>query len=245
MWHRMSTLVDSRKSLDTIPGLVWSSTPDGYISYLNQRWLEFTGFTLEQGVGWGWRAAIHPDDLPALEAFWRSLLTAGTEGETEARLKRFDTTYRWFLFRAVPGFTDAGELEEWYGQTTYIDDVKRTEARLAGESHVLKIAARGKPLAAVLQALCHLVEENFDDRLCGIVLVDPGGTTLVHGAAPSLPDSYNMAIHGKPVSTDSGPCAMAAASGRWRHCSNSGFAQQPGGKSSGNTNISISSSEPP
>lgn len=212
-WHGMSTLIDSRKALDTIPGLVWSSAPDGYISYLNQRWLEFTGFTLEQGVGWGWRDAIHPDDLPALEAYWRSLLPTGTEGETEARLKRFDGSYRWFLFRAVPVFTDEGELEEWYGQTTDIDDLKRTEARLAGESRVLKIAASGKPLATVLEALCLLVEDNFDSRLCGIVLVDPGGLKMVHGAAPSLPGSYSAAIHGRPVSVDSGPCAMAASLG--------------------------------
>jgi PAS domain S-box-containing protein len=203
----------SRLALDSIPGMVWSSTPDGYVSYLNQRWLDFTGFSLEQAVGRGWNAAIHPDDLPALAAYWESVLASRTEGEVKARLRRFDGVYRWFLFRVVPVLRADGEIEEWFAQTTDIDDLKRTEARLAGEAHVLKIAARGTPLAAVLEALCYLVEENFADRLCGIILVDPSGTKLVHGAAPSLPSSYNQAIHGRPVTVDSGPCAMAASLG--------------------------------
>ncbi len=59
----MSTLIDSRKALDTIPGLVWSSAPDGYISYLNQRWLEFTGWPANELPGHRWIQLIHPDDV--------------------------------------------------------------------------------------------------------------------------------------------------------------------------------------
>ena len=88
---------DHRLVIDTIPGLVWSALPDGYIDFLNQRWREYTGLTLAQASGWGWQIAIHPDDLPELVNYWRSVLTSGQPGETEARLRRYDGAYRWFL----------------------------------------------------------------------------------------------------------------------------------------------------
>lgn len=97
-----------RLVIDTIPGLVWSALPDGHIDYLNQRWIDYTGLTLEQASGWGWEAAIHAEDLPGLRAYWKSILTAGTAGEYEVRLRRADGQYRWFLFRGVP-LRDEGE----------------------------------------------------------------------------------------------------------------------------------------
>src|SRR5439155_8621372 len=118
-----------RLAIDTIPGLVWSALPDGRIDFLNQRWREYTGLALDQAGGWGWRAAIHPEDLPGLESYWRSLLASGEPGEKEARLRRADSVYRWFLFRAVPLY-DAGTLVKWYGQTTDIDDRKQAEQRV-------------------------------------------------------------------------------------------------------------------
>ncbi|HEY0944577.1 MAG TPA: PAS domain-containing protein [Opitutaceae bacterium] len=117
-------------AIDTIPGLVWSARPDGHIDFLNRRWLDYTGMALEEACGWGWRAAIHPDDLPALESYWRSVLASGQPGETEARLRRFDGVYRWFLFRGVPLYAASGKLIKWYGQTTDIDDRKRAEEQL-------------------------------------------------------------------------------------------------------------------
>lgn len=115
------------EAIDTIPGLVWSVLPDGEVDFLNQRWREYTGLTLEQARGWGWRTAIHPEDLPGLETYWRSVLAAGEPGEIETRLRRFDGNFRWFLFRAVPLFDGAGKLVKWYGQNTDIDDRKRAE----------------------------------------------------------------------------------------------------------------------
>ena len=119
-----------RLAIDTIPGLVWSAFPDGHIDFLNQRWREYTGLTLEEASGWGWRVAIHDEDLSVLESYWRSVLASGKPGETEARLRRFDGVYRWFLFRAVPLYDATGNLVKWYGQTTDIDDRKRAEVQV-------------------------------------------------------------------------------------------------------------------
>jgi len=92
-----------------------------------------------------------------------------------------------------------------------IDDRKRAETLLAGENRLLEMLATGCTLSEILDALCRLIEHIASGSLCGIVLVDPISNRLKHGAAPSLPPSYNESIHGRPVNLFSGPCAMAAS----------------------------------
>lgn len=93
---------------------------------------------------------------------------------------------------------------------TASEDRKRAETLLAGENRLLEMLATGCTLSEFLDALCRLIEDIASGSLCGIVLVDPIGNRLQHGAAPSLPLSYNESIHGRPVNLLSGPCAMAA-----------------------------------
>lgn len=90
------------------------------------------------------------------------------------------------------------------------EDRKQAEALLAGENRLLEMLATGCTLSEFLDALCRLIENIASGSLCGIVLVDPISNRLKHGAAPSLPLSYNESIHGRPVNIYSGPCAMAA-----------------------------------
>jgi formate hydrogenlyase transcriptional activator len=94
---------------------------------------------------------------------------------------------------------------------TDVEDPKRAGTLLAGENRLLEMLATGCTLTEFLDALCRLIEEIASGTLCGIVLVDPIGNRLQHGAAPSLPLSYNKSIHGRPVNLFSGPCAMAAS----------------------------------
>jgi formate hydrogenlyase transcriptional activator len=91
-----------------------------------------------------------------------------------------------------------------------VEDRKQAEALLAGENRLLEMLATGSTLSEILDALCRLIENIASGSLCGIVLVDPISNRLKHGAAPSLPPSYNESIHGRPVNIYSGPCAMAA-----------------------------------
>jgi len=91
-----------------------------------------------------------------------------------------------------------------------IEDRKQAETLLAGENRLLEMLATGCTLSEILDALCRLIEDIASGSLCGIVLVDPISNRLKHGAAPSLPLSYNESIHGRPVNLYSGPCAMAA-----------------------------------
>ncbi len=113
--------------IDTIPTLTWSMFPDGSNEFLNKKWHEFTGLPVEESHGWNWQIAFHPDDLPALLKRWTEMLGAGEPGETEARIRRFDGVYRWFLIRAEPFRDETGAIVRWYGTSTDIHDRKRAE----------------------------------------------------------------------------------------------------------------------
>jgi PAS domain S-box-containing protein len=198
-----------RLAIDTIPGLVWTALPDGYVDFLNARWCEYTGLSMEMAVGWGWQSAIYSEDLPGLLAIWKENLASGDPCEAVARLRRFDGELRWFLFRAVPFHDTQGKLVKWYGQTIDIDEHKRAEALLAGEKRLLEMIAKGDALPSILSTLCRLVEEIASGCICTIMLEDSVGASLPQDAAPSLPSIYNGLMHGGTVNVQSGPFGMA------------------------------------
>ncbi|MBW4661593.1 MAG: GAF domain-containing protein [Drouetiella hepatica Uher 2000/2452] len=202
-----------RIAVDSIPELVWTSRSDGHIDFLNQRWREYTGLNLEEASGWGWQQAVLPQDLVRLLTYWNSILASGEPGETEARLRRHDGDYRWFLFRAIPLRDAAGAVLKWYGTNTDIEDRKRAEALLAGEKQIFEMIAKSQPLCRTLDALCHLVGELSPGSLCSILLLDWDEYRFRHGAAPTLPDSYNRAMDGRVFEFSSGACARAARQG--------------------------------
>ena len=116
-----------RLVIDTIPALVWSKLPDGSADFLNQRFREYTGLSVEEGLGEGWLKAIHPDDRASSIDVWREAFAGGKFFELEARLRRADGEYLWFLFRGAPLRDQAGKIVKWYGTSTDIDDRRRAE----------------------------------------------------------------------------------------------------------------------
>src|ERR1700747_613859 len=126
------------KIIDTIPTHAWCTLPDGTGIFWNRRWLEYTGLSLEVVRGWGWQKAIHPEDLQEITDKWIGFLAAGQPGEVEGRLRRFDGVYRWFLFRAEPLRDESGNIVNWYGTDTDIDDLKRAEANLRKDEEELR-----------------------------------------------------------------------------------------------------------
>jgi PAS domain S-box-containing protein len=116
-----------RSVIDTIPGLVWSKFPDGSTDFLNQRFLEYTGLSREDGLGEGWLKAIHPQDRASSIDKWRAAFAAGEPFEFESQLRRADGEYLWFLFRGAPLRDETGKIVKWYGSTTEIEDRKRAE----------------------------------------------------------------------------------------------------------------------
>ncbi|MEN3334600.1 MAG: hypothetical protein V7641_3965 [Blastocatellia bacterium] len=118
-----------RLIIDTIPVMAWSSRPDGTVDFLNQRWVDYAGLSLEQFVA-DPMAPIHPQDTPRVMEKWLARMALGEEYEDEMRLRRADGEYRWFLVRNAPLRDESGKVIKWYGVSTDIDDRKRAEEQL-------------------------------------------------------------------------------------------------------------------
>jgi formate hydrogenlyase transcriptional activator len=121
---------DIRLLVDTIPVSVWLTRPDGSAEFFNQRWLEYTGLPREQALDWGWKVAIHPEDLPRMLETFQEALNLRRSFEVEGRFRRWDGEFRWFLFRGTPLLDGSGDVVKWYGTNTDLEDRKRAEEKL-------------------------------------------------------------------------------------------------------------------
>ncbi len=127
-----------RKIIDTIPTLAWCNLTDGSNDFVNRRWSDYTGLSQEEVKRVGCKVAIHPEDLPKWLDQWRALIASGAGGEIEARLRRHDGAYRWFLIRVEPLQEESGETLRWYGTNTDIEDRKRTEEKLREDEREIR-----------------------------------------------------------------------------------------------------------
>src|SRR5437899_2827420 len=118
-----------RLVIDTIPTMAWSVRPDGVVDFLNKRWVDYSGLTLERYVQ-DPTGPIHPEDIPRVLKKWRAAMAAGESSEDEMRLRRADGEYRWFLVRTVPLRDEQGKIVKWYGTSADIEDRKRAEDAL-------------------------------------------------------------------------------------------------------------------
>lgn len=120
----------SRALIDAIPQQIWSGPPDGSLDFCNEQWRSYTGLTLEELRGEGWRSMLHPDDRDRVLKAWQVSVTHGIPYEQEERHRRADGEYRWFLSRGVPMRDAEGRIVRWYGTNTDIEDRKRAEEEL-------------------------------------------------------------------------------------------------------------------
>jgi formate hydrogenlyase transcriptional activator len=201
---------DVRLVVDAIPTLVWSARPDGSAKFFNQRWLDYTGLSAEQARDSGWTVALHPEDRSRLMDYWGRLLATGEAGEIEARLRRYDGEYRWFLFRAEPVRDNHGDIFKWYGANTDIEDRKRAEALLAAEKRTLEMIANGVRLADILESLCDTIDAQAGNIISAVMLLDTDGVHLSPVAAPRLPKGWIEAITPLKIGPGIGSCGSAA-----------------------------------
>ncbi len=136
------------------------------------------GLSAEQASDWGWTAAVHPEDMDGLAAAWQRILTSDAPGEAEARLRRHDGAYRWFLFRANPLRDESGTVVKWYGVNTDIEDRKRAEAELRRAYDSFADAQR---LSRTGSFVTDLVgdDHNWSDEAYRIFEFEPGTKVTV------------------------------------------------------------------
>lgn len=117
--------------IDTIPALVWGASPDDSHDFVNRRWVEYTGLSVKESLGAGWRRVFHAESVNGFEHEWRAALMDKRPLEAEVRLRNAVGQYLWFSTVATPVCDTLGNVVKWYGTHTDIEDRKSTEALLA------------------------------------------------------------------------------------------------------------------
>src|SRR5580698_5282593 len=140
--RRESEPLNIQLLVDSIPALIHTARPDGYLDYFNKPWLEYLGVTLDKVSGWNWTAFIHPEELDGIVARWRACLASGEVFEYETRVRRANGEYRWMFHRKVPLRSDRGNIVKWYGSSMDIDERKTAEVELRRSKAQLADAQR-------------------------------------------------------------------------------------------------------
>jgi PAS domain S-box-containing protein len=169
-----------RTTIDTIPALVLSAWPDGTMDFINAHWSE-QGFC-EQDLLSDWSSLVHPDDLPELTAKRQNSLASGDFYEAEARFRRLDGSYRWFLVRALSLRDESGRPVKRYATATDIEDRKRAE-------HALR---RSEALLAETQELTHTGSVGYD-ATTGEVFWSAEGARIF-GYDPSIEPTLDLLL---------------------------------------------------
>src|SRR5271157_2208128 len=148
-----------REAIETIPAMAFTALPDGSRTFVNRRWVEYTGLTVEHAAGLGWQAVIHPDDLKRALEKWRASVATGRSMEYEARGRSGDGEYRWFLIRAVPMLDKRGSILQWYGVMIDIEDRKRAEQEREGLQADLAHVNRVSMMGELTASLAHEIKQ--------------------------------------------------------------------------------------
>jgi len=149
-----------RAIADAMPQMVWSTLPDGYHDYYNQRWYEYTGVPEGSTDGEGWNGMFHPEDQERAWARWRHSLETGEPYDIEYRLRHHSGEYRWVLGRALAIRDADGRIERWFGTCTDIEDLKRSEE--ARDLLANELSHRIKNIFAVVGGLVSLTARGDD-----------------------------------------------------------------------------------
>ena len=174
-----------RTLAESAPQLVWMCTPDGLNIYFNQRWVEYTGLTLEESSGRGWHTPFHPDDRQAAWDAWNHAVATGDTYRVESRLRAADGSYRWFLMRGVPLRDPSGGIVKWFGTCTDIDDLKRAERALRSLSACNEALVRATDEQSLLQQICDLVVDVGGFRMAWVGYAERDERKTVRAVAES------------------------------------------------------------
>jgi PAS domain S-box-containing protein len=143
-----------REAIETMPAMAFVARSDGYCTFVNRGWIEFTDLSVDETAGSGWQSALHPDDLSRVVTKWRASLASGEPLEHEIRVRRVtDGTYRWFLMRAVPLRDKRGKILKWCAVATDIDDRQRAQQLQANLAHISRVNAMGELVASISHEL--------------------------------------------------------------------------------------------
>ncbi len=186
-----------RVLIEALPQLVWTCLPDGQCDYLSRQWVEYTGVSEADQLGYGWSESVHPDDRPRLMETWQRAVREGGPFDVEFRIRNARGEYRWFKTRAVLFNLNNSGGSKWFGTNTDIDDQKHAEAQLRELNVTLerRVAER----TAALQQSEQRFRAIFHAQFQFIGLMAPDGTLLeANRTALAAAGVAEQAVLGKP-----------------------------------------------
>lgn len=179
---------------DAMPQIVWMMQADGSYTWFNQRWLDYTGLSMDESLVRGWTGLVHPDDNPRASTLWAQALGSGAPCEIEYRLRRADGVYRWMLSRALPQCDAVGQTTQWLGTLTDIDELKQAAEHLEKDLSMNRFASRVAHLGGWTIELPDL-RLTWSDENCAIHDVPPGyKPTLEEGIGYFLPEHREIVL---------------------------------------------------
>lgn len=134
-----------RQTLESIPGMVFTTRPDGYCDYQSQQWVDYTGVPMSEHLGDGWNALLHPEDRPRAYAAWQDAVAGRAPYELEYRVRRHDGMYEWFRVIGRPILDANGRIARWFGVAVNIDRLKQLGAELEGSEALLRTITENIP----------------------------------------------------------------------------------------------------
>jgi PAS domain S-box-containing protein len=192
-----------RDVVETIPAMTFTALSNGFSTFVNKRWTEYTGLSIEETSGAGWQRAIHPEDLVRHSEKWRISVTTGQVFEDEARFRRAaDGEYRWFLVRGVPLRDQHGNIVEWYGTLTDIEDSKRAEQEReklrqleADLAHINRVNRMGELVASISHELAQPITATTNNARASLRWLqrDPPDLTQVRRGTERIVEAGTLA----------------------------------------------------
>jgi len=180
------SLEEFRTLAESMPQIVWITQSDGWNIYFNQQWMDYTGLTLEESLGQGWKKAFHPEDQQRAGDAWQQAAEVHGIYSIECRLRRADGAYRRWLVRGVPQLDAAGKILKWFGTCTDVNDLKLAEESL------------GLLSSAIEQAGDSIVITNAELNVPGptILFVNPAYTKMTGYTAQEAIGKNPRMLHG-------------------------------------------------
>jgi PAS domain S-box-containing protein len=193
-----------RTLAEAVPNLLWTTDETGSATYLSPRYQQYTGKSSSNLLGKDWQVTLHPEDRERVQSVWRDAVQTGRPYETEYRLRRHDGSYRWFVARGVPICDDNGQIRQWLGSSTDVDDLKRTDAALRRSNEELQqfayVAAHDlqEPLRNIANSVGFIKRfhlSNFDQTATKWVDFSVEGAQRMHDMIKDLL-TYSRAVDG-------------------------------------------------
>ncbi|MDQ3800739.1 MAG: PAS domain S-box protein [Acidobacteriota bacterium] len=187
-----------RTLANTIPQLAWMAEPDGFISWYNRRWYDYTGTTPEQMEGWGWQTVHDEELLPQVVERWKYSIETGEPFEMEFPLRRADGEFRWFLTRINPLRDSQGSITRWFGTNTDIHENRIAQRNVEFLASVSDDLAQLRTAAEVMQVVGAKIGEYLNLSLCAFVEIGEAEDKAVvthnwhRSDVPSIAGAYNL-----------------------------------------------------